>query len=72
MDGKGRWIDNVFIERLWKSVKYQDVYIKEYRSVGELRNGLKVWFARYDKRRHQGSTVLLFSPILVTISYGWQ
>src|SRR5512147_2696407 len=44
MDGKGRWIDNVFVERLWKSVKYQDVYIKEYRSLGELRTGLKVWF----------------------------
>jgi putative transposase len=54
MDGKGRWIDNVFVERLWKSVKYQDIYIKEYRSLGELRTGLKVWFDRYDKRRHQG------------------
>jgi putative transposase len=54
MDGKGRWIDNVFIERLWKSVKYQDIYIKEYRSIGELRIGLKRWFDRYDRRRHQG------------------
>ena len=35
MDGKGRWIDNVFIERLWRSVKYQDVYLKAYRSIGE-------------------------------------
>ena len=50
MDGKGRWIDNVFIERLWRSVKYQDVYLKEYRSIGELRK----WFDRYDRRRHQG------------------
>lgn len=54
MDGKGRWIDNVFIERLWRSVKYQDVYLKEYRSIGELRHGLRVWFDRYDRRRHQG------------------
>jgi putative transposase len=54
MDGKGRWIDNVFIERLWKSVKYQDVYIKEYRSIGELRTGLRQWFERYNRRRHQG------------------
>jgi len=54
MDGKGRWIDNVFIERLWRSVKYQDVYIKEYRSIGELRIGLRQWFDRYDRRRHQG------------------
>lgn len=54
MDGKGRWIDNVFIERLWRSVKYQDIYIKEYRSIGELRAGLRQWFDRYDRRRHQG------------------
>jgi len=53
MDGKGRWIDNVFIERLWRSVKYQDVYLKEYRSIGELRQGLRKWFDRYDRRRHQ-------------------
>jgi len=54
MDGKGRWIDNVFIERLWKSVKYQDVYLKAYGSIGELREGLTTWFDRYDRRRHQG------------------
>ena len=54
MDGRGRWIDNVFIERLWKSVKYQDVYLKAYGSIGELREGLTKWFDRYDRRRHQG------------------
>ena len=54
MDGRGRWIDNVFIERLWKSVKYQDVYLKAYGSIGELREGLTTWFDRYDRRRHQG------------------
>lgn len=54
MDGKGRWIDNVFVERLWRSVKYQDIYLKEYRSIGELRIGLRQWFGRYDRRRHQG------------------
>jgi putative transposase len=54
MDGKGRWIDNVFIERLWRSVKYQDIYLKAYSSIGELRNGLTKWFDRYDRRRHQG------------------
>jgi len=54
MDGKGRWIDNVFIERLWRSVKYQDIYLKEYRSIGEFRKGLRQWFERYNKRRHQG------------------
>jgi len=54
MDGKGRWIDNVFIERLWRSVKYQDIYLKAYGSIGELKEGLTKWFDRYDRRRHQG------------------
>jgi putative transposase len=54
MDGKGRWIDNVFIERLWKSVKYQDVYLKAYGTIGELKAGLTTWFDRYNRRRHQG------------------
>ena len=54
MDGKGRWIDNVFIERLWKSVKYQDIYLKAYSSITELKEGLRKWFDRYDRRRHQG------------------
>jgi putative transposase len=54
MDGKGRWIDNVFIERLWRSVKYQDIYLKAYSSIGELKEGLTKWFDRYNRRRHQG------------------
>jgi putative transposase len=54
MDGKGRWIDNVFRERLWRSVKYQDIYLKAYASIGEVRKGLTKWFDRYDRRRHQG------------------
>ena len=55
MDGQGRWRDNVFIERLWKSVKYEDVYLKAYNSIGEVRKGLAAWFDRYNKeRRHQG------------------
>jgi len=41
MEGRGRWIDNVFIERLWWSVKYQDVYLKAYSSIAEARTGLK-------------------------------
>jgi len=54
MDGRGRWIDNVFIERLWWSVKYQDVYLKAYSSIPELKRGLRTWFDKYDRRRHQG------------------
>ena len=39
MDGKGRWVDNVFVERLWRSVKYEDVYLRAYETPGELRAG---------------------------------
>jgi putative transposase len=54
MDGKGRWMDNVFIERLWRSVKYEDVYLKGYDSIGEARQGLRTYFEFYNcKRRHQ-------------------
>jgi len=53
MDGKGRWMDNVFIERLWWSVKYQDVYLKAYSSITEARKGLREYFEFYNLRRHQ-------------------
>ena len=54
MDGRGRWMDNVFIERLWKSVKYEDIYLKAYSSISEVRKGLTLWFDRYNRwRRHQ-------------------
>jgi len=55
MDGKGRWMDNVFIERLWKSVKYEEVYLKAYNSIAEARRGLGAYFEFYNqRRRHQG------------------
>lgn len=55
MDGKGRWIDNVFIERLWRSVKYEEVYLKAYGSIAEARRELSMYFERYNlRRRHQG------------------
>ena len=54
MDGKGRWMDNVFVERLWWSVKYQDVYLKAYESIAEARKGLTKYFDFYNRsRRHQ-------------------
>lgn len=54
MDGKGRAIDNVFIERLWRSVKYENVYLQDYQSVRELRLGLKEYFEFYNRERlHQ-------------------
>jgi len=55
MDGKGRWRDNVFIERLWRSVKYEEVYLKAFESISEARNELKNYFEFYNqRRRHQG------------------
>jgi putative transposase len=55
MDGRGRCLDNVFVERLWRSVKYEDVYLRGYRDVPELRAGLGRYFRFYNgQRRHQG------------------
>ncbi len=54
MDGKGRWMDNVFIERLWRSLKYEDVYLKAYDSVAHAKESINNWFNLYNKeRRHQ-------------------
>lgn len=54
MDGKGRYLDNIFIERLWRSLKYEDVYIKVYASVPEARRGIGGWLSFYnDDRLHQ-------------------
>ena len=53
MDGKGRCLDNVFVERLWRSVKQEDVYLKRYATVPELEAGLEAYFRFYNKeRRH--------------------
>src|SRR6266436_2857299 len=54
MDGRGRWMDNVFIERLWRSLKYEDVYLKGYADGREARAGIASWLAFYNLRRpHQ-------------------
>jgi putative transposase len=54
MDGKGRWMDNVFIERLWKSVKYGDIYLKAYSTMAQLKIGLADYFHFYNEKRwHQ-------------------
>jgi putative transposase len=55
MDGKGRWMDNVFIERLWKSVKYEDIYLKAYASMAEVKNGLATYFKFYNEKRWHNS-----------------
>ena len=51
MDGRGRWMDNVFIERLWRSLKYEEIYLREHSTVPVLRLGLARWFERYNAWR---------------------
>ena len=53
MDGKGAWRDNVFIERLWRSVKYEEVYLRAYESVSEARASIGRYFDFYNGRRPQ-------------------
>jgi putative transposase len=54
MDGKGRWLDNVFVERLWRTVKYECVYLHEWITVAALRHALGEYFHRYNyERPHQ-------------------
>jgi len=53
MDGKGRALDNVMIERLWRTVKYDDIYIRGYETMGELYQGLSAFFRKYNARKHQ-------------------
>jgi putative transposase len=54
MDGRGRALDNVFIERLWRSVKYQEIYLRDYATVADVEEGLRLYFAKYNHERpHQ-------------------
>ena len=54
MDGRGRWMDNVFIERLWRSLKYEDIYLKGYADGREAKAGIANWISFYNGRRpHQ-------------------
>ncbi len=54
MDGKGAWRDNVFVERLWRSVKYEEVYLQAYQSMKEAKDGIGSWINYYNQeRKHQ-------------------
>lgn len=55
MDGRGAWQDNVFVERLWRSVKYEEVYLHDHDSVTEARTGVAPYFQFYDSRRPPSS-----------------
>ena len=51
MDGRGRCMDNIFIERLWRSLKYEEVYLKDYESVPDARAGIERYFRFYNQER---------------------
>ena len=54
MDGKGRYMDNIFVERLWRSLKYEEVYLNAYASVAEAKDGIGSWLGFYnEERQHQ-------------------
>jgi putative transposase len=54
MDGKGRCMDNIFVERLWRSLKYEEVYLHAYATVAEARTGIGAWLSFYnEERQHQ-------------------
>ncbi|QHI16549.1 IS3 family transposase [Acinetobacter haemolyticus] len=55
MDGKGRWVDNVMVERLWRSVKYEEVYLKAYSSVTDAKKQLSAYFEFYNLKRPHSS-----------------
>ena len=58
-DGKDRFLDNIFIERLWRSLKYEEVFIKAYASPAEARRGIGSWLAFYNEERpHQALSYL--------------
>jgi putative transposase len=54
-DGRGRALDNIFVERLWRSVKYEEVYLKDYQTVSEARKGLAAYFQFYNCERYHQS-----------------
>ena len=55
MDGRGRATDNIFVERLWRTVKYENVYLKGYETIPEAETGLKSYFNFYNTDRHHQS-----------------
>ena len=55
MDGKGRWVDNVFVERLWRSLKYEEVYLKGYATVAEARTSISNYLDFFNQARRQQS-----------------
>ena len=55
MDGRGRWMDNIFIERLWRSLKYESVYLHELTTGSQAREVIGTWISRYNDQRPHSS-----------------
>jgi len=55
MDGKGRWMDNVFIERLWRALKYEEAYLKAYDAASQATQGIGHWMDFYNQNRRHAS-----------------
>ncbi len=71
MDGRGRALDNIFVERLWRSVKYEDVYLRGYTTLSELQRGLTDYFVFYNmERRHQSLNYVTPDEVYRTASGG--
>jgi putative transposase len=72
MDGKGRYLDNIFIERLWRSLKYEDIYIKAYATVPAARGGVGAWLTFYnDERPHQALNYLTPRAVFEAAACGY-
>jgi putative transposase len=59
MDGRGRWMDSVFIERLWRSLRYEEVYLKGYADGREARAGIGAWVAFYNRASQHPSVYVI-------------
>jgi putative transposase len=55
MDGKGRCMANIFVERLWRSLKYEEVYLNAYATIAEAKTGIGAWLSFYNKQRQHQS-----------------
>ena len=62
MNGRGRELDNIFVERLWRSLKYECIYLNDYENVPELLDGLRWWFKLYNEERPHTSLLGNLTP----------
>ena len=73
MDGKGRYQDNIFVERLWRSVKYEEVYLKAYQTVAEARTGINAYLEFYNQQRpHQALGYRTPAEVYQDDQEGWE